>query len=488
MEHLGSVIIGATFNIFFQWADLNLEEFFDREVRPPTIRNEMITPNNLLKESTWLASALEYLHTQLLDKDGKPVHCCHMDLKPDNILVMVRDPAFPLGKWKIADFGISNIEPRSMSVSIRDFYARTTTARPETRPAAIRSLRYPGPFQPPEAESSEQARYATQKDFNDLKGDIWSFGCILLVVLVFATGGTPYVDELANRRQVYEVDFDGQNRTGRFYRKVMGPPQIMPSIVKWITPLARTQAVWFQEAWSFISNHMLKGNPANRVGAEVVRHKLSELSDKAERRNIWDEAPDLQSFSFPSTIEWPGQPSTAPSNTNITGGQSQWQSERNLRSQKVRRVPVPPVSPIREDAEPVTPERTMMSPTRGEGPNAIVTQNLNQGYSPASETPSHRSSTSNRSGSSGSVGSLSQDLSKEKNLVMSSDGQRIAFWNHHRAKIFSKRPDDPAFFSKEIVQNIDSRHNSTWEQIRFAGPVIALRDQKTLNVSEFRRL
>jgi serine/threonine protein kinase len=89
MEHLGLVIIGEIFNIFFQWADLNLEQFFDDELRPRTINRDMITPKNLLKESTWLASALEYLHTQLLDEDGEAVHCCHMDLKPDNILVMV---------------------------------------------------------------------------------------------------------------------------------------------------------------------------------------------------------------------------------------------------------------------------------------------------------------------------------------------------------------------------------------------------------------
>ena len=86
MEHLGSVIIGETFNIFFQWADLNLKQFFDDKLRPRTINRDMITPRNLLKESTWLASALEYLHTHLLDEDGKAVHCCHMDLKPDNIL------------------------------------------------------------------------------------------------------------------------------------------------------------------------------------------------------------------------------------------------------------------------------------------------------------------------------------------------------------------------------------------------------------------
>jgi serine/threonine protein kinase len=480
MEHLGSVIIGREFNIFFQWADLNLEEFFDDKRRPSTIRREMITPSNLLKESTWLASALEYLHTQLLDKDGKAVHCCHMDLKPDNILVMLGDPAFPLGKWKIADFGISNIEPRSMSVSIRDFYSRTTTSsRPQTVPAAIRSLRYTGHFQPPEAEISEQARYTTKKDFNDLKGDIWSFGCILLVVLVFATGGTPYVDELANRRQVDEVDFDDEDRTGRFYRRVTGPPQIMPSIVTWITPLARTQAPWVQEAWSFISDHMLKADPTERIGAEVVRHKLAELGDKSGRRNIWAEAPDPQSFHLSPATVGSSQPSTTTSNWTM---QSQLQTGRNLSCQDFPRVPVPStMSLILEHPELVT------APIHNEGATAIVNQNPNQGYSPASETTSQRSSTSNQSGSSGLIENLSQALSREKNLVMSSDGQKIAFWNQYTAKIFSKSSGDLALFSKEIVQNIESRHNSMWEQIHIAGPAIALRDRETLNVGEVRR-
>jgi serine/threonine protein kinase len=469
MEHLGSVIIGETFNIFFQWADLNLEQFFDDKLRPRTISRDMITPRNLLKESTWLASALEYLHTQLLDEDGKAVHCCHMDLKPDNILVMVRDSAFPLGKWKIADFGISNIEPRSMSVSIRDFYARTTTRKPATRRAAIRSLRYPGPFQPPEAESSEKAMYATKKDFNDLKGDIWSFGCILLVVLVFATGGTPYVDELANRRQVHGIDFDGQSRTGFFYRKVTGPPQIMPAIVSWIVPLAKTQAAWFEEAWSFISRHMLVADPANRVGAEVVRHSLCEWSGMAEPRNIWNEAPKLEPFSSSFTLTGTPQPPAA--------GQ-----EERLRSRRSTQTPTVPQIP--EYPEPVTPVGTVPNPEQAEGLTRTATPYESQGYSPVSEPTSQRSSTSNRSGGSGPVGDLSQDLSKEKLVVISSDGQRIAFANQGRAKIFSKRPDDVAAFSKEIAQNIESRPSSKWKPVHFAGPVIALRDEDTLNVSE----
>ena len=86
MDHLGSVVIGGRFSIFYPWADFNLEEFFAGEKRPSAIRDEDITPKSLLKESLGLAHALEYLHTQLHDEDGNSIQCCHMDLKPDNIL------------------------------------------------------------------------------------------------------------------------------------------------------------------------------------------------------------------------------------------------------------------------------------------------------------------------------------------------------------------------------------------------------------------
>lgn len=438
MEHLGSIIIGGKFSIFFQWADLNLEQFLKDSERPATIRDEMITPRSLLKECFWLAHALQFLHTHLSDADGKPVRCCHRDLKPDNILVMIGDPAYPLGKWKITDFGISNIEPRSMSVSIRDFYDRTTTTRPATRPAGVRARRYPGNFQPPEAEPSEKAGYLTNGDLSDLEGDIWSFGCILLVILVFATGGNAYVDELEDRRQVQGVDYDDVSRLGRFYRKVFGGgTQIAPSIAMWIHPLAKTRAVWFQEAWSFVLNHMLVADPRRRVDAEVVCHNLHRLIDKAESSNTWKEAPDPQSFTSPSLSPVADSRQTATQNYSYRGD--------------------------------------MM---------ATTAQTSNLGYSPSSETRSQRSSTSNGSGSPGLFGNLSQDPDKDKNVVLSSDGQRIAFSNQYRAKVISKTQDDAATLLTEIIQNTEFGNDTVWEQIQLAGPIFVLRDEETLNVSQ----
>jgi hypothetical protein len=180
------------------------------------------------------------------------------------------------------------------------------------------------------------------------------------------------------------------------------------------------------------------------------------------------------------------QPSPAASTTDTSVAQSQWQPERNPVDQDFRQASLLSiVSYSTEYSEPLTPERPVTIPTSSEGLTAIASRELNYESSPVSDTTSQRPSTSDRSGSSGPIGDLSTQLSKERDLVISSDGQGIAFWNRTRAKIFSKRSDWPALLSREAVHNIESRQNSTWEQIQFAGPIIALRDKKTRNVCEF---
>jgi hypothetical protein len=119
--------------------------------------------------------------------------------------------------------------------------------------------------------------------------------------------------------------------------------------------------------------------------------------------------------------------------------------EERLRSQSLRRSTQTPTVPrILEYPEPVAPVMTVPNPEQVEGLTPTATPYRSRGYSPASETTSQTSSTSTRSGVSGPVGNLSRDLSHEKLIVISSDGQRIAFANQGRAKIFSKRPDDVA--------------------------------------------
>ncbi|KAF4540676.1 Ankyrin repeat protein [Lasiodiplodia theobromae] len=68
---------------------------------------------DLIREIYTLADALEFLHEGLYGSNK--MRCAHNDLKPENILIFFPDSSdaeeqYPVGQWKIADFGISKIQ------------------------------------------------------------------------------------------------------------------------------------------------------------------------------------------------------------------------------------------------------------------------------------------------------------------------------------------------------------------------------------------
>ena len=484
MDHLGSVVIGGRFSIFYPWADFNLEEFFACEKWPPAIRDEDITPRSLLKESFGLAHALEYLHTQLHDEEGNSIQCCHMDLKPDNILVMFGDQRYVLGQWKIADFGISNIEPRSMSPSIRDFYNKTKATRSGTKPASVRTHRYPGPFQPPEAENPINWSRQPTKDLNDLKGDIWSLGCILLVVLVFAIGGKPYVDALADRRQT-GLDYDDVNRSGRFYRK-QPELQVMRSVTDWFNLLAKQQNNWFQRAWAFISGHMLVIDPAGRRGADIVRTEIKEWILKAENKNKWAESKLVTQLPNPAPAEIDMSNDRysmldPPVNTHVEHPLTPWLSHSTGQYPRLH-------------------AQTASMPDLTEEPTSNADQQTTDGNAgnirTRASTFNHSRKTSDALSRSSTVSALSEDqvpmidfssfLQKETAVLADLAGHHIAFLNPERARIFSRTPEQAAAESTdESIFDIKSRSESSWEQMQMRGRHLVLRDANTLSVSHY---
>jgi serine/threonine protein kinase len=231
MQSFASLIHGPEFLILSPWAngrDLHLfltrpdnvfEDYMERSGR--------FTPDNLLTECLNLARALDFLHTGMLDDRGRRLKCAHLDLKPENILVCFpprdRVDQVPVGRWKIADFGLSKVEEAVTEGRVRPVnqdeqrasrapgnIARERSIQPPTRGA--------GPFQPPEVHSTPDARVSTRRD-------VWSYGCILAMVLAFALNGPEGVmDQTARRNTVGSDDWFYRLHNIRHSR----PPGSMP--------------------------------------------------------------------------------------------------------------------------------------------------------------------------------------------------------------------------------------------------------------------
>lgn len=195
MIHLATLVRGNEFNIFFPWADLDLHHFIYEEQDK---FSHLKCPSILVDEASNLADALDFLHERIRIPGRGNVSCVHMDLKPENVVVRVENSLNDM-RWMITDFGISTMKepapidlnrlatPQDLRVlnSARDVAANLTGITPR---------RNPGPFQAPEVQEAN-ARLVGRKS------DIWSFGCILSLVLALASGRSKAVQAIDRARR-----------------------------------------------------------------------------------------------------------------------------------------------------------------------------------------------------------------------------------------------------------------------------------------------
>jgi serine/threonine protein kinase len=269
MQHCGSLIHGNNCNIFFEWSDFNAQDLLSERCDTRTCSD--VTPRNLLWEASYLAGALWFLHHQLDD-----IFCCHMDLKPDNILV-VQDDESPVGQWMITDFGISVFfkEPdrnktNNEFLSVRELEENIRHQTTRTVPK-----RRPGPFQPPEVESIADAGKVGRK------GDVWSFGCVLAMVLAFALGGRRLVEEFDRIRG---SDDDETDYFYHFTSVSVGTrkaqiPEVKPGILRWLHALPQRFAehsTWIPKCVDLIKE-TLTIEQTGRPESKDVKHILREI-------------------------------------------------------------------------------------------------------------------------------------------------------------------------------------------------------------------
>lgn len=95
MNSLGSLEIGSTYSLFMPLALYDLKQYMELYPTPP---KSSIQKEKIVKRAVGLAGAIVYLHDELESPVYEKLSCFHMDLKPQNILVVI-DPKTGEEEW-----------------------------------------------------------------------------------------------------------------------------------------------------------------------------------------------------------------------------------------------------------------------------------------------------------------------------------------------------------------------------------------------------
>jgi serine/threonine protein kinase len=219
---------------------------------------------------------------------NQPVQCAHLDFKPENILVFwpgdglyedrrakkpVRKPN--VGLWKITDFGISRTrtEPRPQ---VHSLYPTDTVGGTTREHSSMDATRAAGPFQPPEARKEGRVSWST---------DMWSFGCVAVLVLAFILGGPEKVIELDRQRMCHENDY--------FWTTDISKLDIVkPEIHQWLNDQQQSSTPWIQQYIAIIQS-LLQIDRKSRSKASIVRSALQGVWELTENiPSLWSPRSD----------------------------------------------------------------------------------------------------------------------------------------------------------------------------------------------------
>ena len=276
MLSFATFVHGSHFNIISELADLDLHKFLYGTYPEFSQQPSTFTPRALFEEAYCLASALNFLHEELRLRTG-PISCAHMDLKPENILIegfFDSKTAMTVGRWKIGDFGIAVIEPLDTEAhGSRTGKGQQLAPGDVIRERSINPPREAGPFQAPEMQPNKGLRVSKSSD-------MWSFGCIIVMILAFSIGGPEEVQQLYKRRHDGYID-------DYFY---MEGPVVKVEILDWLKYQSENQQL--EEHWQWIGEcrdliqDLLTIKKEDRPSAKNTGARLSDISKSSARMSI----------------------------------------------------------------------------------------------------------------------------------------------------------------------------------------------------------
>lgn len=288
------VKLNKTYHILYEVAAYDLNVFLttqssqlrDRRVETaPPSRNDStnMQADDLILESRNLADALDYLHSRLYNT--KKISLAHNDIKPENILVVYPDSTdpkhkYPVGKWKLADFGLSRVKDKRKAESkllgpedaLPSPVKTEITHRLEPSVSNTLPKRIPGRFTAPEQDQEDPQKA------DGRKADVWSFGCVLSEVIAYAVqlDCTP-VHEF--REFLSKPNYSDQ----RFYD--VRTKEIKPCFRDYLDLLpqklkgnsGRKYPLDWIERCTGLAKQIVVKEPSKRLGADKIRDELRDI-------------------------------------------------------------------------------------------------------------------------------------------------------------------------------------------------------------------
>tara|TARA_R110002003_G_scaffold248_2_gene17603 strand:- start:328 stop:1743 length:1416 start_codon:yes stop_codon:yes gene_type:complete len=288
MKSLGSLEIGSTYSLFMPLAECDLKQYMEKNPDPP---ETPLHKAQIVQSCVGLAGAIVYLHEELESFVYEKLSCFHMDLKPQNILV-VHDPKTGEQLWKLSDFNMSRVkmkrkpsdEPLSLrkSLTFNDnpleinklFKRRLPDAAEASIADYTTNRRGWGTYLAPEA-CIEGHRIQAESD-------TWSLGCVISVVFSYIYGGQPAVTEFANLRSKKGLDnffsFSGGNESHK-----LKDAQLNDAVKRWHKQLRMDtrkrnaeEGIIFDVLIKFLGQKVLVIDPKQRqqTSASEIRDQL----------------------------------------------------------------------------------------------------------------------------------------------------------------------------------------------------------------------
>lgn len=211
IEALSIYCIGGDLEVIYPLAETDLENFMKNEIYNRLWDTDFSLADVLI-QMRGIASALKYLHNGMEHSLRRDASVCHMDFKPDNILVYLNanstEGAFT---FKISDFGVAKIQPNiGHRMFLKDAGVLGVTPA-EQRFEATR---------PADTYSAPEMYHKEKRDKVGLNSDVWSLACILIEVitrqLLRREGMTKFDEERFAENDEKDEYFFNTNPSGGF--------------------------------------------------------------------------------------------------------------------------------------------------------------------------------------------------------------------------------------------------------------------------------